>query len=298
MYQVYDQCLSSEIPLPELVGSRGDPDVTVRRGEVPTRRSAVSGACRYAAPDDGVHVYETPDGLVCLYGDVGAVRATGGEVLRFDVTGSADDELVRRMILGPGLRLVLVQQGHLVVHASAAVVGGNAVAFAGASGTGKSTTVAALARAGHQLLADDAMPIYRREGHAVVPPGIRKAKLDAETGDAVVGTDDEPRPNRLAREWYDVTDGATVEPARLRRVYLLDRADEPRVTPLEPRAAVSELLAMSGALYGASDTDATVSRFRQCVRLARDVPVARLGRPRSLRRLPDVVRAVEADLDG
>lgn len=243
-------------------------------------------------------MYDTPDGPVCLYGDVGAVQAIGGEELRFDVTGGADDELVRRMILGPGLRLVLAQQGHLVVHASAAVVRGDAVAFAGSSGAGKSTTVAALARAGHRVLADDVTPVYWRGRHAIVPPGVRKAKLDAEAADAVVSTDGEPRPNGFEREWYDVTDGATVEPARLRRVYLLDWSDESRVTPLEPREAMSELLAVSGALYDASDTDAAVSQFRQCARLARTVPVVRLDRPRSLCRLPEVVRTVEADLDG
>ena len=55
--------------------------------------------------------------------------------------------------------LLLAERGDLVIHASAADTDAGAVLFAGPSGRGKSTTVAALARAGLPTLAEDGLVV-------------------------------------------------------------------------------------------------------------------------------------------
>ena len=58
-------------------------------------------------------------------------------------------------LFGPVFAFVLHLRGFTCFHASAALIGGSAVAFVGLSGTGKSTIVGALARGGYPILGDD-----------------------------------------------------------------------------------------------------------------------------------------------
>jgi HPr Serine kinase C-terminal domain len=62
-------------------------------------------------------------------------------------------------LLGPILGLMLRLRGIICLHASAVVIDGHAVVFAGEAGAGKSTTAAVMAQRGHSLLADDIVAI-------------------------------------------------------------------------------------------------------------------------------------------
>jgi hypothetical protein len=86
--------------------------------------------------------------------------------------------------------------------------------------------------------------------------------------------------------------GAT-EPTPLGRVFVLAPGAAAAVEPLAAGEAVVELLRHS---YGACTLQQVrrAAHFLQCARIARDVPVARLGAPRSFAALPEVVRRVEA----
>ena len=73
-------------------------------------------------------------------------------------------------LLGPVLGVLLRLRGTTCLHASAVAIDGQAVAFAGTEGAGKSTTAAAFARVGHSVLSDDVVALKENESGFVVAP--------------------------------------------------------------------------------------------------------------------------------
>jgi hypothetical protein len=120
-------------------------------------------------------------------------RADGGYLLRFpqlaDFQVSADartvtgvpvpevpEGTVQHLYLNQVLPLVLSKLGKLVFHASAVEIGGDAVAFVGESGRGKSTLAASFAVSGCRFLTDDGLVVEPSgEGFQALPshPSIR-----------------------------------------------------------------------------------------------------------------------------
>ncbi len=86
--------------------------------------------------------------------------------------------------LGPVLTVALHLQGAVLLHASAVVMQGKAVVFAGDSGSGKSTTVAMLHRHGYTILSDDVTELA--DGHAL--PSIPALRLWPDVLDALYGS--------------------------------------------------------------------------------------------------------------
>lgn len=93
-----------------------------------------------------------------------SVRADGIAHLR----GQAVPEAVLRSVHQEAIILYQLLNGRVVLHGSAVVIDGVAVATIGPSGAGKSTTAAALVRQGAALLADDVVAIADREGQLTV----------------------------------------------------------------------------------------------------------------------------------
>src|SRR5690606_16473868 len=83
-------------------------------------------------------------------------------------------------LFGPVMACLLHRQGLLVLHGSAVVIDGEAHAFLGDKGSGKSTTAAALIAAGLPLVADDVVALDRLEdGRLAVRAAFPAMKLDA-----------------------------------------------------------------------------------------------------------------------
>ena len=68
---------------------------------------------------------------------------------------------VRHLLLNQILPLVLSRQGRMVLHAGAVAIDGQVTAFFGPTRSGKSTLVAACARAGAEVVSDDCVVVYR-----------------------------------------------------------------------------------------------------------------------------------------
>ena len=68
----------------------------------------------------------------------------GGQEVIVEPSPDADERAVRLCLLGPIVALIPHQRGRLILHASAVAVGGDAIAFLGGQGWGKSTIAAAL----------------------------------------------------------------------------------------------------------------------------------------------------------
>lgn len=80
-------------------------------------------------------------------------------------------------LLGPVMGFVLQLRGSISLHASAIVVGNQAIAIAGPAGSGKSTTAAAFATRGYRVLAEDVVTLDDRGDSFLVLPAYPCIRL-------------------------------------------------------------------------------------------------------------------------
>ena len=105
------------------------------------------------------------------------VFSPDGSDARCVAPAGADPALLESMVVGPLFSFLVWLRGGQALHASAVLVDGQAVAFCGVAGAGKSTTAAQLVRLGHPLITDDVMA-WRWEGtDCLVQTGPTRVKL-------------------------------------------------------------------------------------------------------------------------
>ncbi|HKJ60204.1 MAG TPA: hypothetical protein VKA37_13315 [Halobacteriales archaeon] len=295
-YAAFGLDVASSLELPEL--ARGPPvdrstaDVVIERGSVdppapdPASRSEEEGPLRVAAPEELYLTYPVAD-----------LRVRSGREITVDPSPGAPHGVVRSVVVGPAFNHLLHQRGFYVLHASTVSIDGDAVAFVGRSGDGKSTTASAFLDRGHRVLSDDVAAIRHAGEGPLVTPGHPTVKLDPGAVDVLSLPVEEPvRMPVRDRRFFRLPHPTPSAPARLRRVYLLAEGSATEVEPVDAGERLVELVRNTYTTGMLVDPDEATSNFERCARLAGEVGVSRLLRPHSLEELPAVVDAVETDL--
>ena len=154
------------------------PDVTVRRGAVPTTLPSPDARGRFWQCSPGRTLIVFPSGVRFL--------VENGESIRYEVDSGAttragarvDDVHLRALFWAIPFTALVLQRGLLAIHASGVSVAEDVVAFAGASGAGKSTLAAALAGRGYALFTDDVLIVDPDAGDEGLPCwGFQNLKL-------------------------------------------------------------------------------------------------------------------------
>jgi len=290
-YVAYGLGIQSYLALPELVPAHCDPDVRITRG----RLDPLPADC--ATPVPGERLCSTASEVQFSYADVGGFLVRGGNEIIIDPFAGLDESVLRLFLLGPALGVLLHQRGHLVLHASAVASDGDAVAFLGGSGWGKSTTAAALQARGYALVADDVTPVQFVDEGVIVHPGFPRLKL---WPDSVVALGEEPERLPRLRPEIDKRDRPT-EPVQavalpLRRIYVLADGEAEVVERLSPRDGLIELVRHSYAINLLQPTGTAAANFDHCARLVEIVAIHRLRRRRSFAALASLTALIEADL--
>ena len=229
---------------------------------------------------------------------IGRWRICDGRQICIERSAGAADADIRLYTLGSAWGALGYQRGWAMWHASAVEVDGRAALFCGESGQGKSTMAAAMAQAGHILVADDLSRVdpadsmiwrsssrikLRRD--AIGPLALDEAALEADSSD----------PDRYR---YAVDDGGISDaPVPIGAIFILEWGDALTVERFRGSEAVSavsqavvyrkEFLEQLGLLAG---------HVLQAANIAAAVPVFRLTRPRDNRRLVECVKLVERTL--
>lgn len=126
-----------------------------------TVTSCLSGKFLQLKYDDGTRFVMDAD-VNCIWAEAGA--------------GLSHDDLFTYLV-GPVMGFVLQRRRKLVLHASAIIVGGIAIAICGEAGSGKSTTAAALALRGNPVLCEDVCPLQELQSHTHVVPSYPRISL-------------------------------------------------------------------------------------------------------------------------
>ncbi|HEX8381340.1 MAG TPA: hypothetical protein VF619_12420 [Allosphingosinicella sp.] len=146
----------------------------VRVSRVDHVPEVIEGAVRV-----GPHSTAKPGMLLRVVAGVGRFLVTGGESIEYRPEPGADPAAVEAMLQGGVLGALLHQRGDLPLHATTLVSPDRrrAVALAGHSGAGKSTTAYALIRRGWMLVSDDLTRVTIEQGKAVAWPGRDRIRL-------------------------------------------------------------------------------------------------------------------------
>ena len=157
-YTCYGLTIQSQLPLPELlhavssVPEIAPAEVDIRIG--PVAPEGLPGGTRL-----GPFLWVTVSSLWLQVPKVARFLVSEGREIVIDPEPGIDADSLRVFLLGSALGALLFQRGLLVLHGNAIRIGEQCMVCVGHSGAGKSTLAAGFLRRGHEILADDVVPV-------------------------------------------------------------------------------------------------------------------------------------------
>ena len=298
-YTAYGLVIQSEVALPELLDSAEERnDVTIRIGRV----DAVGP--KPTDQHNGFRHQSMSSGAYFCWEDTASFLVRKGSEIVVDPKPGAEEAMIRVLLLGVVMAVLLHQRGLLVLHASAVVIDGGAVAFLGAKGWGKSTLAAAMYARGHLHLADDIVAIKANgTGSVSVLSGYPQLKLWPNAAASSLAEDPDTLPRvaaKFEKRARGTADRFSPTATSIRAVYALSEGAEPQVRILKPQEAILQLIGNSYMTrFGDRLLTGTAAshHLRQCARIATEVRVHQLVRPDSLELLPTIARLLESHLN-
>ena len=294
-YEVFGGVLQSDIEFPELPASERDrPDWTLRRREslVPLSDAVVVGVEELVG-GVAARLERGRDRFRLRFDDTGSFDiARDGARIDWSPLPGASPAVVRADVLGRVLSVALHAAGDLCLHASAAAIGGQAVALVGPRGYGKSTLTMALVDNGARLVADDTVRLSGAPPRtAVAVPSLRLREdaaarfgvhTEAEIGDKVIVRDAPVAPERwlpLQAIYVLVPRASDATPALIRRE---------RLGSLEATLA----LVRHGKIAPLLGGEEAASVLPRASAVVKAVPVFALEVARDLERVGEAARVV------
>lgn len=226
------------------------------------------------------------------------VELSERRVTIFDVADGVTDETLVHLLNDHLAPRIIAHQAGMVLHASASHIERSLCAFIGATGSGKSTLVAAMLQNGGTLLGDDALLITDRGGVLHGEAVYRSLRLLPETASHILGSNfsSSPMAHYSRKRNMDLA-GRSANPllsVPLRAIFELGDALDARIAKfhrLATGAACMKLIEHSFAL-DRNDREAAAARMRDAARIAKQVPVIRIDYRRDLAAIGDVVAAI------
>jgi hypothetical protein len=232
------------------------------------------------------------------------VSARGHQITtrQFD---EASPESFRVYLLGQALSFALVKCGLEPIHATTVVVNGEAVAFLGNSGMGKSTLAACFLEAGYGLLTDDLLILKPKSGVFMAYPGPQRIKLYPRLASRFLGTASNgvamnSESGKLVLPLHETR--TSTRPTPLKALYTLAA---PRQLARKHPIRIQKLTARESFLELVKNTfnskvvnpDRLRRQFKQTAQVVSQMLVNKLWYPRVLARLPAVRDAILSDLN-
>jgi hypothetical protein len=245
--------------------------------------------------DDALLFCRLPGGFLLRFPDRAdfVVMMETGAVRCAPVPG-ASPQMITALYLNQVLPLMMNHAGTLVLHAAAINDRGRALAFAGASGFGKSTLAASFAKTGYPFLTDDGLILEPADAGYLARPSHASVRLwlDSElalfNSASIEGAEESVEKSRLIS-------GPGLphqkDPIPLAAIYFLGDGDTIEFQKLTPQLGLSCLI-QHAFLLDADDRARVRAHFGRLADLSEMVPMFTLNYPRQYERLHEVIDRV------
>jgi hypothetical protein len=270
----------SEIPLtsvPTLVNDAGNVEIMIQiaNGRSPITTYTASSLFHHSVECSLIRVENVAD-----------FEIREGRQIRVWPAAGATQKDIEIFLFGPAWATLCHQRGILPLHASAIVTGKDITAFAGHSGTGKSTTAALFNSLGYELIADDILPVsFNQHSIPGAWPYLRRLKLHRDPIIQLALTPAQTVSETLDKNKYFVSARHTSHDKwrRLDRLYLLEHelTDSQILERITGADAVRALVDQTYHYSFIRSTRRFGDHLRFCTRLASNILIYRLRQPRS-----------------
>lgn len=291
-YYAYGLNIQSELYIPEFIqietnsAKEYDVSIYIDRESEPENHLPSS-------IDEPWYVNIGLENAVFFLKELGLIQIQNGNRIKIITAPEVADEFIRAYLVGSIMAILLYQRKFLVLHGSAVEINHSAVIFLGASGAGKSSTLAALYANGHQMIADDVAAVSLNTKPFTVLPSFPQIKLSLETCSSL-GYNFESLHRLAASETkrgYQSIQNFPRSPLAIQHIYILAFDKEFGIERLKPQEAAIELIRHSRPTTLLQTGG--MLHFLQCTYLAKEFPIYYLKRPRNLELLPEFARFIE-----
>jgi len=211
------------------------------------------------------------------------------------------------LLLDQVIPRILCHMGRIVVHASSVVLeDGQAIAFTGPSGRGKSTLASAFSREGFQVVSDDCLMLESEGGAVQAFSSYPSLRLWPDSSETLWDAADPASPQISDMAHYTnkkqvflagAEKQAADSPLPLSALFLLNEppeAGQASAIQIRPAGGTAAIMAMVEALFALDVVrkDIIQRNFEQAARVAGQTGIYDLTYPRHFNDLPAVVSAV------
>lgn len=282
-YRAFGLNISSEIQLPELIESEGEPDVYVKFGKTPLNIK------KHRFHNERLQINE--NSLLLNIKHTAKYFIENGNSIIIEPYKDFSPINLRLFLLGSSMGAILYQRGLLPIHGSAVEKNGEAYIIVGKSGMGKSTLAAAMRSIGFRIITDDVSAVYLDENsNIMVLPSYPQQKLWDDSTE-MLGL----QGNKVIRviENKDkyavkVKDDFVSKPIKLKGIYEISKYDD-RITNKE-NISISSILGVEKFkivhknIYRpkfCKGMNLTEMSFKLCTHIASKIKIAVIERPES-----------------
>lgn len=259
-------------------------ETCVRRGSVPCELAGVAVADGHHLLTRDAFLLRTGEGLNFLY-----CKGDGVIIEREPGCPAGDEEL---WLNGSVYAAVACINGFKPIHASAVMHEGRVYAFTGPSGAGKSTLVAALAARGLPMFCDDTLVLDLTDPDRIVClPGHKRLKLTEEAL-SLTGAERQERVSSTVAKFYARPASGDVRlPLPLAELIFLEEGERCRTVPVTGSERFVRLSDdhYTDHFFAHASSLGIRERFLLQARLARQIAMTRLERPRDISRFDESV---------
>jgi hypothetical protein len=248
-------------------------------------------------------LYKTDDGHIVHYAKLVDFYLSS-DTITAHLLDPAYGYMVEILLVGEIFSLWLELQGIPMIHASAAVVDNNAIAFLSSSKGGKTCLAAAFSQQGHQILTDDILPLEDKHDHFLARPGFPALRMWPDQAGHFFSEFENLELVNPNSSKFRVPVGPMgigtfcIEKKPLKVIYLPQRLgsdSDITIKPLSKKNAFFALIRNSFTAGVIEHLGLLPQRMNFFSRMVMQVPVRRLNYPEGFHHLSRVVDAVLED---
>lgn len=203
--------------------------------------------------------------------------------------------LLRIFILSEAFGFLLLKNGYFLFHGSSVAHNKQAEVFIGTPGAGKSTTIAAFAKNGFQILTDDLVAItFNSKGEPFVVPAFNEVKV---WKNALLGLDwnfDLVEAAWEGKEKYLFkTENWSDKTVPLKRINILKKPFSKSKTELSPILLPIEFVKYFPLAHQALNANVSKEHFEKSLQIIKHVEVRILNRPKNFIELEKFVNTYQ-----